>query len=107
MTTKTLFAALALTVAGPSLAQALPPCHLAPRTSACTIDSAADQRHIARPSPDRFRLPRQPLSYYWQDYYQGEHGSMGDKDKSRSSSTTVIQSETRIQSETMVQSPKP
>ena len=53
MKTKTLFAALALTIAMPSLAQALPRCSVSPHTS-CTIDGPADQRRLdaTRTKPD-------------------------------------------------------
>lgn len=48
MKTRTIIAALALTVAAPSLAHAIPPCRLSPHTI-CTIDGPADQRRIPMP----------------------------------------------------------
>jgi hypothetical protein len=59
MNTKTILAALALTVAAPTLAHAIPPCRVSPNTI-CTIDGPADQRRIPMPviDPDKPRVAR-------------------------------------------------
>lgn len=94
---KTIFAALALTVAMPSLAQAQAPCRYSLRAAVCTIDSAADQHAIPRPTQNAYRLPRQPFSDNWQDWYNGEHGSMAERNHALSQQTTTVRSTTTIQ----------
>jgi hypothetical protein len=75
MKTKTIIAALALTVAMPSLAQAQAPCRYSLRAAVCTIDSAADQRAVPRPRPTGWNPP--PLyahqMHYWTAPEPGSH----------------------------------
>jgi len=76
---KTLFAALALTVAAPTLAHALPPCRVSPRTI-CTIDGPADQRRVdamplaLRPPLPSIQRPAPPFRAFtpYRKYYPSE-----------------------------------